>query len=340
MVAFRALNADLKSMAEKVVSASSIHLIGSYSTGLATPISDLDFRLSLLAYEIEPLTRGSSPSRPEARKAGERALKKLEKAMKKSHSYGNVEYIRAQFNMVRAVHCPTEIQVQIQATFTQPVSIPYILTYLSEYPTLSPLYILLRSALQMRGLNNVSKGGIGSYPLLIMIVYALKRCSSDFPRHDIANQLLYTLELYHESNFYKNGFSLNPAPVVFDKWMPGNKGIDELPQLNPDSRRYLLCLQDPADPTNDLGRKSHRIKHVQEVFKTARREIRVAMQRWELMSKSEREGLTKGGFCLQPLVGADYTHFEARRRRLEQSTQKAVIAKYGQPSKPADSTQS
>ncbi len=331
MMAFRTLDVELKSIVEKVVSSSSMHLIGSYSTGLATPTSDLDFRLSLLAHEKEPLTRGPSPSRPEARKAGVRALKKLEKAMKKSPSYGHVEYVRARFNIVRAVHCPTKIPVQIQATFTQPASIPYSVTYLSEFPTLRPLYILLRSALQMRGLNTVFKGGVGSYPLLIMIVYALKRCSSDFPRHDIANQLLYTLKLYHETNLYKNGFSLNPAPVVFDKWKSGNKGIDELPQPNPDRQRYLLCLQDPADPTNDLGRRSHMIKHVQEVFKAARREIKIAMQRWELMSRSEREGLTKGGFCLQPLVGADYTHFEAGRRRLEKSMQKAVMAKYDQP---------
>lgn len=332
ILARRKLTAEIRSMAkESVHSPSSIEVIGSHSTNLATPTSDLDFRLSIFAFEKEPLSRGPSATRPKALKAGQRALRDMEPALQKSPSFRNVELVGASISILRAIHCPTGLEVQIQANHTHPASTPFSITYLSEFPTLRPLYILLRSALHIRGLNNVFNGGLGSYPLLIMIVYALKRCSTSFSRSDdIASQLLYILKFYSEADLYTDGFSLNPAPTVFDKHKPGIRGIDALPKLNSSRQPYLLCMQDPADPKNDLGRKCTSIKHIQVVFHTAKRQIRFAMKKWELMDKSKRESamVASTGGCLWPLVGADYRCFEKNRNKLEQSVQKAVLDKY------------
>lgn len=119
-------------------------------------------------------------------------------------------------------------------------------------------------------------------------------------------------------------------PTVFDKHKPGIRGIDALPKLNPSRQPYLLCMQDPADPTNDLGRKCTSIKHIQVVFHTAERLVRFAMKKWEMMDKSKREStmMAAAGGCLWPLVGADYRCFEKNRDKLEQSVQKAVLDKY------------
>lgn len=332
ILACRNLTAEIRSIAKEAVRCpSSIEIIGSHSTSLATPTSDLDLRLSIFAFEKEPLSRGPSATRPKALKAGQRALCDMESALRKSPSFRNVELVEASISILRAVHCPTGLEVQIQANHTHPVSTPYSITYLSEFPTLRPLYILLRSALHFRGLNNVFNGGLGSYPLLIMIVYALKRCSGSFSRSDdIASQLLYILKFYSEADLYTNGFSLNPVPTVFDKHKSGIRGIDVLPKLNPSRQPYLLCMQDPADPKNDLGRKCTSIKHIQVTFHTAERQIRLAMKKWEMMDKSKRESAMMGatGGCLWPLVGADYRCFEKNRNKLEHSVQKAVLDKY------------
>lgn len=334
ILACRNLIAEIRSMAKEAVRCpSSVEVIGSHSTNLATPTSDLDFRLSIFAFEKEPLSRGPSPTRPKALKAGQRALCDIEPALQRSPSFRNVELVGATISILRAIHCSTGLEVQIQANHTHPASTPYSITYLSEFPTLRPLYILLRSALQIRGLNNVFNGGLGSYPLLMMIVYALKRCCTSFSRSDdIASQLLYTLKFYSEADLYTDGFSLNPVPTVFDKHKPGIKGIDALPKLNPSRQPYLLCMQDPADPKNDLGRKCTSIKHIQVVFHSAERQILFGMKKWEMMDKSKRESeiIAAAGGCLWPLVGADYRCFEKNRNRLEQSVQKAVLDKYDQ----------
>lgn len=332
ILARRKLTAEIRSMAKEAVrSPSSIEVIGSHCTNLATPTSDLDFRLSIFAFEKEPLSRGPSATRPKALKAGQRALRDMEPALQTSPSFRNVELVGAGISILRAIHCPTGLEVQIQANHTHPASTPFSITYLAEFPTLRPLYILLRSALHIRGLNNVFNGGLGSYPLLILIVYALKRCSTSFSRSDdIASQLLYILKFYSEADLYTDGFSLNPVPTVFDKYKPGIRGIDTLPKLNSSRQPYLLCMQDPADPKNDLGRKCTSIKHIQVVFHAAKRQIMFAMKKWEQMDKSKRESamVAATGGCLWPLVGADYRCFENNRNKLKQSVEKAVMDKY------------
>lgn len=41
---------------------------------------------------------------------------------------------------------------------------------------------------------------------------------------------------------------------------------------------YLLCLQDPADPLNDLGRKGYGWKHIQTTIKVLRGAIKQALK--------------------------------------------------------------
>jgi non-canonical poly(A) RNA polymerase PAPD5/7 len=66
----------------------------------------------------------------------------------------------------------------------------------------------------------------------------------------------------------------------------------------------MLCLRDPADPTNDLGRKAVAIKHVQQTLKvlyyTLDRDVRM----------NTRTSL------LSTLIGPSYMLYQARRHKL------------------------
>jgi non-canonical poly(A) RNA polymerase PAPD5/7 len=71
----------------------------------------------------------------------------------------------------------------------------------------------------------------------------------------------------------------------------------------------MLCLRDPADETNDLGRKGACIKHVQKTFK------HIA---WKLDAQLRTGKTAFAHSFLQTMVGDTYMLNFARRQRLEQ----------------------
>jgi len=74
----------------------------------------------------------------------------------------------------------------------------------------------------------------------------------------------------------------------------------------------MMCLRDPADITNDVGRKGIAIKHVQMTLRDLQRQMKV-----DLM-KNERPSLIK------PLVGEVYMLNHARRSMLENHGQQVL----------------
>ena len=87
--------------------------------------------------------------------------------------------------------------------------------------------------------------------------------------------LLYVLDFYG-ARLNSYSFGLSAAPFsLFEKKVRHAPAIRAQARDNPLlagqidmakpvlHQRYLLCLQDPADPHNDLGRKSYAFKHVQ-----------------------------------------------------------------------------
>lgn len=312
-------------LTKEAIPAATVELIGSHCDGLATPTSDMDFRLSLPMYEKDPLKRGPSPGRPEARKATILQLGKLRTAFTASDAFDGATVVKkATIPIIKVIHVRTKMAVDIQVSSTKIPQQLYRKAYLAEYPTLRPLYILLRSALHIRGLGIVYEGGLGSYTILIMIVYALKTCPPSIGKTDVVGQLLYLLDFYGKANFFKEGYSLDP-PSVFPKLKArdarphiegrtdivacGIKMIGKISEKQP----FLLCLQDPADPINDLGRSSFLIKHVQKVFQNAHGRIMTSLHRVDTSSTDECKTIFQQGL-LFPLVGANYEDFESSRK--------------------------
>lgn len=68
---------------------------------------------------------------------------------------------------------------------------------------------------------------------------------------------------------------------------------------------YMLSLRDPADETNDLGRKGIAIKHVQATFRHLRRRLDFDVK------------VNTRPSILSPLVGSCYMLNQSRREKLE-----------------------
>ena len=200
-------------------------LLGSRSTGLATPISDFDFSFtspnSLPGGWIIPPSEDSvsqpQPSNKEVKAKIVKALRKVQRRFLFSSKFCNTELLMyARVPIIRSIHVDTGLQVQIQTMAPYQASREYTMAYLSEYPSLRPLYIILRYGLELRNLTTVFEGGLGSYSIIMMIVTALKHSSGKFASDDLGGQLLHVLGFYGSADLYKFGFSADP-PRTFEK---------------------------------------------------------------------------------------------------------------------------
>lgn len=320
--------ADVTSLVQKVLPNSPVLPIGSYSTGLADRLSDFDFSISVPDLDKAPLERGPSSTRPKACKIRAKALLDTRISLAKSFQFIQpVEMIHARVPIVKAVHHITRFRVELQILGSHQATQEFTMAYLAEFPTLRPLYIVFRSALHIRRLNIVHEGGLGSYSILMMIVNALKHASGRFAQDDLASHFLYVLEFYSNADLYKYGFSPDPprtipkqAKLSADEKIarlrdPFLRGIDILLKANP-KKPYLLCLQDPANPVNDLGSKAYGIKHVQKLFEAIRAELKINMAAWEGDGNFQKAWQPYA--LLAEFLGARYARLEEQRRQVEQ----------------------
>ena len=316
---------DVNSVARSNRGIQPLTLLGSRSTGLATPTSDFDFSSTLPVHLpgrcIVPKSKDSSAQprsyRPETKSKAVKILERMKQHFRISTKFRNTELIRyARVPILQCTHVATGLDVQIQTMAPSQAVNEYKLASLSEFPSLRPLYIILRSFLELRNLTTVFEGGLGSYSILMMIVTALKHSSGKFASDDLGSQLLHVLDFYGSADLYKLGFSANPprtfekrkGPMSLDMALmddPQLRGINLIQTL--DLRKpYLLCLQDPADDMNDLGKKAYAIKHIQATFRYEKHNI----QKRCLQKPGSRESYL--GF-----LEADYRNFELSRSRVE-----------------------
>ena len=331
MMAMRKIVSQVKAVVSSRLTTSSCEVVGSYSTGLALAYSDIDFAVSLPDVEKEAATHRKSRRGIQYQKIYRRILLRLQEAFAVDGNFrdNSATIVYARIPIVQVTHRRTNQKIQLQVSTDCHQQRQYILAYLAEYPTLRPLYFVIRSCLEMRRLSITFEGGLGSYAILMLIVNALKHASGRFNNHDVGSQLLHVLDFYTNSNLYKYGFSVDP-PHMFLKGGksktdeegsaqaadPMLRGIDLIAKSNP-QQPYLLCLQDPSDPTNDLGRKAYAIKHIQETFASAKKTIGREMEAWDRRSDATSAEIAAIGL-LDPLIHGNYRSFTFDRRKIEE----------------------
>ena len=322
-----------------------VHVIGSRATDTADPLSDLDVNVS----------DAPTPMSTDSTKAPSDILDLLEKVFRGQHrsikiDHGAIEVIynlrKSKVPILLCRHKRTGLPIQIQSTPRAYDSTEYVRAFLKEFPTLRGLFKVLKQSFLMRGLSVGSGGGITSYPLLNMIVAALKFSEAKIDPNDAGNQLLSFLDMYTDIDFSSRGISIRP-PQYFAKYSrPGRNGhstdVDdpmsagEMFKKELDAQRHLITaapsnnawrmglawrmtLQDPADPSNDLGGGISRIRDIQETLIAIQGKLRQAMRDWEkkqpASGSSRKQSLPRS--VLEPFVGADYRIYEHERSDLK-----------------------
>ncbi|KAL1489379.1 hypothetical protein ABEB36_014288 [Hypothenemus hampei] len=228
-----------------------VEVFGSYRTGLYLPTSDIDLvvigkwsNLPLRTLEQEFLERNVAQSD---------SIKVLDKAS---------------VPIVKLVDRKTEIKVDISFNTSNGVkSAELIKTYVDQFPVLPKLVYVLKQFLLERDLNEVFTGGISSYSLILMCISFLQL----HPRQEGVRQISANLgvllieffELYgRKFNYINTGIRIRDGGKYMNK--------EEMQRDMVDGHRpSMLCIEDPLQPSNDIGRSSYNILLVKKAFEYA-----------------------------------------------------------------------
>ncbi|KAF9732961.1 hypothetical protein PMIN06_009864 [Paraphaeosphaeria minitans] len=284
-----------------------LEVFGSERTGLALALSDIDLRL----VKRDDLDQQASdkPPTPEERRDALRNLYdiryKVLDGSKNAARYFEPTVRHARYPLIGVQDRGSGLEVQVVASNDTAKQRKCIQRYIEEYPYIRQTYAVIKTMLDQRGLSDVFRGGFGSYPLFMMIVVSLQQQQNQ--RRDAAGALINFLYYWAYFRTKEKGVSVSP-PGHFDK--KENPILTDTLKAKLDAGTikplpdYLLSLRDPADETNDLGRKATSILHAQ------------ATLRYLIASMIENLNANKRPSLLAEIVGEAYSRDRVRREKL------------------------
>uniref|UniRef100_A0A3Q2P0N1 Terminal nucleotidyltransferase 4A n=1 Tax=Fundulus heteroclitus TaxID=8078 RepID=A0A3Q2P0N1_FUNHE len=224
-----------------------VEIFGSFSTGLYLPTSDIDLVVS-----------GKWDHPP---------LQDLEKALKKHNVAGNypIKVLdKATVPIIKLTDHETRVKVDISFNVEYAVkAAQFIKSYLKKYTVLPPLIFVLKQFLLQRDLNEVFTGGISSYSLILMAISFLQLHPRIDTRRTNINLGILLIEFFglygREFNYMKTGIRVRSEGAYLSK-------EDMLKAMGHGNRPSMLCIEDPVQPGNDVGRSSYGVLQVKQVF--------------------------------------------------------------------------
>ncbi|KAJ6792418.1 non-canonical poly(A) RNA polymerase PAPD5 isoform X1 [Iris pallida] len=231
-----------------------VEVFGSFRTGLYLPTSDID--VVILDSNIN---------------AAQMGLHALARELKQRSIAKKIQVIaKARVPIIKFVEKRSGIAFDISFDIEGgPKAVDFIKGAVKKLPPLRPLCLILKVFLQQRELNEVYSGGIGSYTLLSMLIAHLQtrwrgqdiQGSRDSMEHNLGILLVNFFDLYgRKLNISDVGVSCNSAGTFFNKI---DKGFFN------SQRPYLLSVEDPQAPENDIGRNSYNFFKVRSAFSMA-----------------------------------------------------------------------
>ncbi|KAM3614876.1 uncharacterized protein V6R79_020227 [Siganus canaliculatus] len=224
-----------------------VEIFGSFSTGLYLPTSDIDL-----------VVFGKWDHPP---------LQELEQALKKHNVAGShpIKVLdKATVPIIKLTDHETEVKVDISFNVETAVkAAQFIKSYLKKYTVLPPLIFVLKQFLLQRDLNEVFTGGISSYSLILMAISFLQlhpRIDTRRSNINLGFLLIEFFELYgRDFNYMKTGIRVKNDGAYLSK-------EEMLKAMGNGNRPSMLCIEDPIQPGNDVGRSSYGILQVKQVF--------------------------------------------------------------------------
>lgn len=245
--------ARIQSLVCKLWPDTKVDIFGSFKTGLYLPTSDIDLVVS-----------GKWPKPPlhvlaeELESSGIPRLKSL------------LLLDKAAVPIVKMTDDKTGIKVDISFNTVNGIRAAELIKfYKKTYPPLAKLIYVLKQFLLQRSLNEVFMGGLSSYALILMAVSFLQL----HPRPDVKQHntnlgvlLIEFFELYGRNfNYAQSAIRLRDGGC----YLPREQMMGQMPHLANQSTGVTLCIEDPLDASNDVGKGSYYFQRVKESFENA-----------------------------------------------------------------------
>lgn len=257
-----------------------VECFGSFETGLYLPTSDIDLVVISTNGKLSEMDDDTFV-RPPLRKLA-RALIKAGIADSRS-----VQVIsKARVPIIKFVDRLTGHPVDISFNIASGLDgARFLKEQLCIYPALRPLLLFLKLFLDLRGLNEVFRGGLGSFSTACLLIsffqlHPLIQLGYMRPDENLGILLMEFLELYgrllhyekvgisvgidrKSSGINENELLLSKIDVPFGYYDKMDRGFFN------ESRPGLLSIQDPQSPSNDLARPSFSVSSVRQAFEHA-----------------------------------------------------------------------
>ncbi|KAK6439340.1 hypothetical protein LTR95_004446, partial [Oleoguttula sp. CCFEE 5521] len=290
------------------------YVFGSMATGTALPFSDIDIGVSRKGSHFN----GAMYS----------PLQRLYNDIVAQNDYMCTVFRGGRFPIMTAQHADSGVDVQVIAGDENTEKNRMTTEFLDSIPNARPLYAVVRTMLGMRGFIDPFVGGISAYGAMHMLFASLLQpptIMADSP--SAASQLQHFLSFFATFDTEAHGLAVRPSET-FPKTDPipstaesGERFTmrkttprERLARTSP-LQPYLLCLEDPAKPDNDLGARVTAIRHILATIKALSEDLTESMGAYDAARTLGQS--VEGDFSLLlPLVGRCHEVYAERRAKL------------------------
>lgn len=276
-----------------------VKCFGSFETGLYLPTSDID--LVIVNHHPPGSRQNATSSAPDDESIVRPPLRRLARALEKAglaESHSMQVIARARVPIIKYRDCATGLPVDISFHIASGLDgARFLKQQLTRFPAMRPILLFLKFFLDLRGLNEVFRGGLGSFSAACLLLsflqlHPLVQLGLLRPEDNLGVLLMEMLELYgRHLNYEHVGISVGVDEEARDqKREDKRKSVSrgeststvtgsssafvgyydkaDREFLNP-TRPALLSIQDPQCPENDLARSSFAISAVKQAFEHA-----------------------------------------------------------------------
>ncbi|KAL5340552.1 hypothetical protein BJX70DRAFT_111876 [Aspergillus crustosus] len=172
----------------------------------------------------------------------------------------------------------------------------------SEYPAMPVIVSVIKQFLLLRGLNEVSTGGLGGFSITCLVTSILQHIPYGNLAPNLGGALMDLFRFYGENFDYETvGIRMNP-PGYFNK---------RVYKVYKENNRGRLSIEDPNNPDNDISGGSHRIGLVFKSFADAFRDLK---DRLDSVAKSGK----MDGSILGSIIAANFDEYTEHRWQLRE----------------------
>ncbi|KAJ5752481.1 topoisomerase family protein TRF4 [Penicillium odoratum] len=244
-------------------SSDTLEAYGSFASGLYLPIADIDLVL------FSGKTKGYPPNPRSTLFGCADHLEKTDDTGFAAHK-SVLRIAGARVPILKLIDNLTGLPVDI--SFDNDTGTPANVTFRAwkeEFPTMPAIVSVIKQFLLLRGLNEVSTGGLGGFSITCLVVSLLQHMPKN-EQQNVGYVLLNFFDFYgNQFEYWTYGIRMNPAGY-FNK-------LDKYADVPSFTNRDRLMIEDPNTKRHDISGGTHEISLIFRAFSQAHRALKTRM---------------------------------------------------------------